>query len=129
MAGLFDRFRKKRQESGATNRRQRLIDRPLIFSKSFPDGPQSARDFVMPARRALQARYKCEGRAPESLSKTPTSQRDELFWMTYIDSLMVFEQDDQALVYATDAVARFPDNPLLREMKECLEQRMRTADG
>ena len=129
MARLFDRFKKRRVESSTTKGRKRLIDKPLIGSELFPDSPQTARELVMPARRALQTRYTSEGRAPESLSKIPSSQRDESFWMAYIDSLMVFERDDEALVYATDAVARFPNNPLLREMKASIERRMRTTDG
>lgn len=79
----------------------------------------------MPIRKEIQAQYKAEGRDPDSLSKFPADQRDERFWTTYIDSLIVFEQDEKALIYVTDALSRFPNNSQFREMKSLLELRFR----
>ena len=126
MSKLFDRFRKKKPDS--KKKHARPIDKPLIGSELFAEGPKTARDLVMPMSKEMQKKYVSEGRDPGSLSKIPNHQRDEQFWMTYIDSLTVFEKDDEAYIYVEDCISRYPNNPSFKEMKFWLEYRMGIRD-
>jgi hypothetical protein len=124
---LFDRFRRKKKP-GSKKKYMRPIDKPLIGSELFEEGPKTARDIVMPMRKEMQKKYISEGRDPGSLSKSPNQQRDEQFWMTYIDSLTVFEKDEEAYIYVEDCISRYPNNPSFKEIKFWLEYRMGIRD-
>jgi len=125
MGKLFDRFRKA--NSPPREKQSRLIDQPLIGSELFEGRPVSAREYLMPLRQKIQAEYRSEGRDPDSLSKVPADQRDEMFWMAYVDSLLVFERDDEALIWVSDLIKRYPSNDGFKELKGLIEARMRNG--
>jgi hypothetical protein len=127
MSKLFDRFRRKKKP-GSKKEYVRPIDKPLIGSELFEEGPKTARNRVMPMRKEIQKKYISEGRDPDSLSKIPIHLRDEEFWMSYIDSLTVFEKDEEAYIYVKDCISQYPNNPSFKETKFWLEYRMGIID-
>lgn len=122
--GLFDRFRKWRPAAP----KQHPIDKPLIGSEMFAGRPLSPREAVMPARKRIQAEYAAEGRDPDSLERDKFLPRDEQFWMTYVDSLLVFERYNEALTYLNVLTCEFPGNASFRKMKALIVSRLAMRD-
>jgi len=122
--GLLDRIKKHRisKTSKLDPNHKSKVDQPMIGSELFEGSPATPRDLVMPVRLRIQDEYKSEGRDPGSLDQVPNKERDEIFWMTYIDSLTVFERYDEAFIYVNDALARYPSNPMFSEVKCLLEK-------
>jgi hypothetical protein len=118
--GLFDRFKKKQPDLS----KRSIVDEPLIGSELFEERPISAREYLRPLRQKIQAEYLAEERDPDSLEKISGLRNHEESWMTYIDSLMVFERHEEALQEVESALAKFPRSKQLREVKMLLEQRL-----
>lgn len=113
MSKLFDRFKKKKSSVLKPTE-----DPPMIGDEVF--GKFSAREALMPRRKELQEQYKSQGRDPDSLAKVPANQRDESFWMAYVDSLMLFERFQEASVYVDSALAEYPHVGNFHEMKQLI---------
>ncbi len=120
MSKLFDRFKKKKTTSSVL---KPIEDPPMIGDEIF--GKFSAREALMPLRKKLQQEYTSEGRHPDSLVKLPANQRDESFWMAYIDSLILFERFQEASVYVESAVAKYPHADSFHEMKQLIAWTLR----
>lgn len=112
---LFDRFRENKKAI-TPEKNSQPIKRP-IGDEIFGEGSE----FQTGLRRGMQGEYILEKRDPASLSKIPEHKRDEAFWYTYIDSLMLFERYDEALVYVNDALSKYPMNRNLQESKFLIE--------
>ncbi len=123
--GLFDRFKRHQNKSDEKPEQpQSPVDRPLIGSSLFPDSPQTPREIMRPARLAVQANYRAEGRDPETLARVPRARHDLEYWLRYVDALMVFEREEEALPLVKDLLEREPAHPLLREMEMLLEAKL-----
>ncbi len=121
--GLFDRFRKAPKAEDLLGDLGDLVPpsrRPLIGAELFPDKPQTPREILRPHRTKMQEEYRAEGRDPDTIGRIPPAARDESLWMTYIDSLMLFEREQEAWDALQTVVDRYPDNPNFREMRMLL---------
>jgi hypothetical protein len=118
--GLFERFRKRRPAAPVRD----PFDEPLIGSELFGDRPVSPREAVMPMRQKIQMQYTAEGRDPDTLERNKFLRRDEQFWTTYIDSLVVFERYTDALTYLNALTSEFPVNDSFREMRVLIMRRL-----
>jgi hypothetical protein len=122
MKKLAERFRSWQVPVYPT--RERDIERPFIGSYIFPEAPKNARELVMPERKKAQDQLRPEGHDPSALSRIPPEKRDEPFWERCVNSLMVFEEDEMALIRVRHALSLFPRNHRLLQIRFLIEERM-----
>ncbi len=115
-------FRRLKKPNPAPSKRVPDRDAPLIGSELLSGKPQSVRDLMRPLRLQTQREYLAKGRHPDELAKVSKADRDEAFWMAYIDALMVFEREQEALRHAERAAADYPRNRLIAEMRMLLRR-------
>jgi hypothetical protein len=126
MSTLFERFRNW-QVDLSKRPHVRACDRHLIGSEFFigiPGFPLTTREQNLDERLKIQRMFQSKGRDPDSLKKIPIEFRDEKFWEVYVDSLMVFERDEEALRTVIDAIKIYPRNHLLWTDRFMIEERI-----
>lgn len=126
MSSLFERFHNW-QVDLSKRPHVRACDRHLIGSELFigiPGVPLTTREQNLDERLRIQRMFQSKGRDPDRLKKIPIEFRDEKFWEMYVDSLMVFERDEEALHTAIDAIKIYPRNHVLWTDRFMIEERI-----
>ena len=126
MSALFERFLNW-QVDLSKRPHVRACDRHLIGSEAFigvPGVPLTSRDQNLNERVKIQRVFRLQGRDPDSLNKIPEEFRDENLWEVFVDSLMVFERDEEALRTVINAIKIYPRNHLLWTDRFMIEERI-----
>jgi hypothetical protein len=126
MSALFERFRNW-QIDLSKRPHVRACERHLIGSEAFigvPGVPLTSREQNLNERVKIQQMFRSQGQDPDSLKKIPVEFRDEKFWEVFVDSLMVFEKDEEALSTVITAIKIYPRNHLLWTDRFMIEERI-----